>query len=396
MQFSNYQRALLLATSAIVLAVIGCGGGGGGGGSDPKPEPINHPPSASIVQPTERPITLDVRSAQTVDLTVKAEDPDGNKLHCIWTWDGGSVAPSEQDSEAGYQVTARFTPPNYDGPCHVKCTVSDGQYSAEANFTVEVSGNNVQPSSQLRITGITVNPDPASPSQTANLTAVVQNPEGKTLTYTWAAKAGHISGSGASVTWDTPNVPGIYGLYVTVSDGTNIVASGKAVTVAGPSGGLLGEYFKTKREKNIVYLDNLVMTRVDPMVNLVWENLSPDPEHLGNEGWGARWTGFIKCEQPGTYVFRVHVDDGARMKIQNDNGEWVDVIPNCDADWTDHNKGAWLPAETVPLDLQGGKWYPVQLEFFQGAENAFVELYWSINGGEETLIEQEYLKPPGS
>jgi len=159
---------------------------------------------------------------------------------------------------------------------------------------------------------------------------------------------------------------------------------------------LRGEYFKTKREKNVVYLDQLVMTRIDPVINMTWEHLSPDPAHLGSEGWGARWTGYIKCEQPGTYRFRVHVDDGARMKVQNDSRQWVDVIPNCDYDWSDHNKGAWLPAEgeDFPITVQGGKWYPVQLEFFQGAENAFIQLYWSRDGGTETMVEQQYLQPP--
>ncbi len=391
MQTPYCQRALLLFTLAFVLAVAGCGGGGG---SDPKPQPINHPPTASAVQPTGTSISLNVGTSSFADLTVKGDDPDGNKLHYQWTWDSGSVSPSAQDMDSGGQMTARFTAPNYDGTCHVKCTVSDGEFSDEVNFTVQVSGNGIQPTEKLRIMGISADPQPAAPSQAVSVTATIQNPDSKPLTYHWEAKAGNISGNSTSAVWNAPSMPGIYAIYLTISDGTNSVTSGRTITVSGSTGGLRGEYFKTKREKNIVILDQLVMTRVDPVINMVWDNLSPDPAHLSTEGWGVRWTGFIKCEQPGTYVFRVHVDDGARMKIANDNGEWVDVIPNSDYDWSDHNKGAWLPTETYPVDLQGGKWYPVQLEFFQGAENAFIQLYWNVNNSGEELVGQEYLKPP--
>lgn len=387
-------RLLGLIPTAILFTVAGCGGGGGG--SSPTPLPINSPPTAAIVQPDRTPITLDVKSAQSLELKVKVNDPDGGKLQCVWSWDAGKVTPAEQnDVDAGYEVTASFQPPAYDGPCHVTMTVSDGQASATAAFTIQVTGNDVQPSGQLRITGMTLDPDPVSPSQNGTVSASVENPGNKDLTYQWSARRGSITGTGSSATWTAPDVPGVYGVYLTVSDGTTTVTSGKAMTVAGPGGGLRGEYFKTKREKNNVILDQLVMTRIDPLINFYWDKLSPDTSKLpSNEGWGARWTGYIKCEQAGTYVFRVHADDGARMKIQNDNGEWVWVIPGNDADWTDHDKGAWLPNELQPVELQGGKWYPVQLEFFQGAQNAFITMFWSVSGGPETMIEQDNLKPP--
>jgi hypothetical protein len=196
------------------------------------------------------------------------------------------------------------------------------------------------------------------------------------------------------VSWTAPTSAGAYGVYLTVNDGTKTISGGRIVTVSGPSGGLRGDYFKTKRDKSIVVLDQLAFTRIDPQINFFWEKLSPDPTKLSSQGWGARWTGYVKCELPGTYVFRVHADDGARMNIQNDNGDWVGVIPNNTTNWTDHTGGAWLPPTVEPIQLQGGKWYPIQLEFFQGATDAFIELYWSVNGGPETIVPQDALKPP--
>jgi len=157
----------------------------------------------------------------------------------------------------------------------------------------------------------------------------------------------------------------------------------------------LGQYFGTHREKNVVYLDAEVLRRVDPDINFNWMKLSPDPGTLPSDGFGARWTGSVKCEMPGTYVFRVHVDDGARMKVMNDAGQWIEVVPNNDRNWIDHTRGARLPETPVPIRFDGGKWYPIELEYFEGGENAFIILYWSVNGGQEEIVAQTSLRPPG-
>lgn len=390
----SYCRILpFLVPLPLAIMLGGCGGRGGDSG--PTPIPINHPPSVSLVQPDRNPYTLDVRTAQFMDITIKADDEDGGVVNCIWTWDAGSVSPNEQSVAAGSQVTARFTPPEYDTTCNVKVTVSDGEASVDANITIEVTGNGITVN-QFRITNVSMTPDPVAPSQTATLSAQVQNPSGKPLTYKWNSRYGRISGTGQAVTWTAPSAPGVYGLYLTVSDGDKKASIGRGICVAGPTGGLKGEYFRTAREKNIVRFTNLVLTRLDPNVNFLWEKTSPDIHKLPVEGWGARWTGYIKCEQPGDYVFRVHVDDGIRMKIQNDAGEWVGAIPNNTTNWTDHNRGAWLPEYPEAVHLQGGKWYPLEVEFFQGAADAFVTLYWSVNGGRESVVQQVDLKPPGS
>ena len=394
MQVGNCRRLCLVLLPSLALLAAGCGGGGGGGG--PKPEPINNPPSVSIVQPDRNPCSLDVQSAQYLDITVQVNDPDGGKVDCIWTWDAGSVSPSEQSVDAGGQTTARFTPPSYDGQCNLTVTVSDGEASVAANIAVQVTGSIGTPTGQLRIASINANPDPVLPSQASTLSANVENPSGKTLTYNWKCRYGTLTGSGRIVTWTAPGSTGAYGIYLTISDGTKSVSGGRVVTVAGPAGGLLGEYFKTIRDKNIVKLDQMVFTRLDPQINFLWERLSPDPSKLPSEGWGARWTGYVKCEQPGSYVFRAHVDDGIRVKVQNDNGDWVAVIPTNDTNWTDHTGGAWLPEYPEAIQLQGGKWYPIEVEFFQGAADAFIRLYWSINGGQESIIPQDALKPPST
>ena len=398
MQFIGYRELRIIFMLTLASALVGCGGGGGGGGggsSDPNPHPINQPPSVSLVTPSTTPYTLDVKTAQYLDITVKADDPDGGKLTCIWAWDAGSITPYEAEVDAGDEVTARFTPPNYDGTCKLTVSVNDGETSAMANMVVQVTGHNVDPGMQLRITDITMVPDPVAPSGKSTLTATVQNPSGKPLTYLWKTKYGSVSGKGTTASWTAPNTSGIYGVYLTVNSDTEEVTSGKAVTVSGPSGGLKGEYFKTRRDRTIVVLDQLVLSRIDPTVNFAWEKLSPAPDKLpSGDGWGGRWTGYFKGDAAGIYNFSVWVDDGARMKIKDDSGKWVEVIPNNSDNWVDHTEGANLPATPIPVELEGGKWYPLQLEFFEGGGDAFVHLYWSVNGSPKALIPQASLKPP--
>ncbi|MCL6630312.1 MAG: hypothetical protein K6U00_12010 [Armatimonadetes bacterium] len=393
MQLRGSQKILLALWAISATVVVGCGGGGGGG-SEPTPQPINNPPTITLVSPPSNPIAMDVTTQQYLDLKIKADDKDGDRLTCVWTRSAGSVSPTEYEMDAGSEMTARFTPPQFDGQCKLQVTVSDGETSATKEIIVNVTGWNTNPGSRLSITSITMTPDPVSPSATAQIVAQVSNPSGQALTYTWKSKYGAFSGTGSTVRWTAPKTPGVYGIYLAVTDGTTTVTAGKAVMVAGPAGGLQGDYYLTYRDRNYVRFDKLVFSRIDPTVNFNWEKLSPAPDKIPGDGWGARWKGFVKCEQPGTYIFRVHVDDGARMRIQNDSGQWVYVIPDTKENWSDHTEGAWLPDPVVPIQLEGGKWYPIELDFFEGAADAFIDLYWSVNGGPETIIPQTSLKPP--
>ena len=393
MRASNRWWICVLIPTLTMPMLAGCGGGGSGG-SELQPVPVNHPPSVSIISPASNPYVLNVTKSRTLDIKIKGEDPDGGKLNCVWTWDAGSISPAECEINAGTEMTAQFTPPNFDGQCKLKISISDGEASASKDFIINVTGWNVQPGTQLRIISISMMPDPVAPSGTANISTTVDNPGGKPLSYSWKSKYGVFSGTGSTVTWTAPKTPGVYGIYVTASDGTASAAAGKVAMVAGPTGGLLGQYFTTYRDRTVVCFGDMVMSRIDPAVNFNWEKLSPAPGKLPGDGFGARWTGFVKCEQPGDYTFRVNVDDGARMRVQDDTGKWVHVIPNDAQNWCDHAEGAWLPDPPMPLQLQGGKWYPIELEYFEGGADAFIDLYWSVNGSPETIVPQESLKPP--
>lgn len=392
MRSINMKRSIF-AASILMLAIAGCGGGGGGGSSDPTPHPINKPPSITILSPTENPVTLDTKQSKTLTIRTRVDDPDGGNVSLVATWDGGLVSPSEKTVSAGSEVEMVYTAPNYDGQVEVNLIVNDGEASAQKSVRINVTGNNIIPDTQLRITDMSVSPVPVKPGETATITATVNNPEGKTLTYKWTTISGKVTGSGASATWTAPLNPGIYGVYLEVSDEINKVKTGIPVTVSEGQGGLLGDYYKTDRENNFVRLTTKVFSRIDPGVNFNWMDLSPDISKLPSDGFGVKWTGFFKVPQAGTYQFRVHVDDGAKLRIMDDAEKWVSVIPDNSENWADHDKGAWLPSTPIPVTLDGGKWYPIELQYFEGGGNAFITLYWSINGGSEVIVPQSMLKP---
>ncbi len=386
-------RLTVTRLPAALLAVYVAGCGGGGSGSSVTPVPINTPPSLTVISPSPNPAVLDVRSAQTMDVCFKVDDPDPDELSYVCTWNAGSVSPAAGKVKSGSPCTVRFAAPNYNGLCTISVRVTDGEATSTKTVQINVTGAESEPASELRIAGIAASPETAAPGAVVSLGADVRNPGGKPLTYSWQSLYGNLAPSGANAAWTAPRTPGVYGVFITVSDGTSTASYGVAVTVSGPSGGVEGRYFKTVRDKNLVSLDTLVFTRNDPEINFNWWQTSPDPTRLGTDGWGARWSGLFRAEVGGVYAFRAHVDDGARMKVMNDAGAWVEVIPDTTENWIDHVNGAWLPAEPVALNLDGGKWYPFVLEYFEGGENAFIVLYWSVDGGAEEIVPQSMLKP---
>lgn len=390
MRFSA-TRMLGFTVPAVLLAwVVGCGGGGGGGVT---PQPINSAPTITLVSPSSGSTSLDLSKSKTMDIKVQVDDPDGGNVDLVTTWSGGSVTPARTTVKAGSQVILTFTAPEYSGACTLEMAVNDGQATARKTLDINVTGGTG--SGGVQISDINVSPDPVKPGATATVTSEVKNPQSKTLTYTWTSpNGGTITGAGPSVTWKAPNTSGSYGIYLKVSDGTDSVQSSVIAVVSSADGGLLGTYFKTTRDRDWVVFTNQLMSRVDPNLDLNWGSVGPDPSKVPGEGFGVRWTGFIRIDTAGTYAFRAFVDDGIRMKIMNDANQWVEAIPNNSENWKDHVEGAWLPVngELVPLHFDGGKWYPVQIEYFQGGSQSFIHLYWTVGGGSQKIIPQSALK----
>lgn len=66
-----------------------------------------------------------------------------------------------------------------------------------------------------------------TPSGSAEIRCTASDPDGDSLTYSWSANAGTISGQGATVTWIGPDKPGIYTILVDITDGKKGKTSGQ-------------------------------------------------------------------------------------------------------------------------------------------------------------------------
>ncbi|MEA3225649.1 MAG: LamG-like jellyroll fold domain-containing protein, partial [Planctomycetota bacterium] len=90
--------------------------------------------------------------------------------------------------------------------------------------------------------------------------------------------------------------------------------------VAKESGGIKGQYFKGMN------FENLVLTRVDPVIDFSWGNGGPDPL-VGDDNFSCRWTGEVEAAFTETYTFYTNSDDGVHL--------WVDGQQLVD-NWTNH------------------------------------------------------------
>ncbi|MBI4272432.1 choice-of-anchor D domain-containing protein [Candidatus Uhrbacteria bacterium] len=172
----------------------------------------------------------------------------------------------------------------------------------------------------------------------------------------------------AQLVWETPY--GKKGLIPTSQLYPQRVQQDKEGT------GLKGEYYA-----NANYTQH-VLTRIDPSVNFIWGNASPDPK-LSSDYFASRWRGKIRIPEGGTYTFSTLADDGVRL--------WVDgkLLIN---DWMYAHPPQRFSGD---LTLEGGRSYDIQLDYYEAYAGAQVQLFWSgpATQAQEELIPQTALIP---
>lgn len=106
------------------------------------------------------------------------------------------------------------------------------------------------------------------------------------------------------------------------------------------------------------------MTRTDAQINFVWNNVAPAPG-MDAHVFSVRWTGKIQTPETGTYLFRAHVDDGIRVKV---NGQ---MVINA---WGLHD------SERVSgqIQLEANRQYDLTVEYFNALFEGEIQLYWQL------------------
>lgn len=118
--------------------------------------------------------------------------------------------------------------------------------------------------------------------------------------------------------------------------------------------GWRGEYFK-----NATLDSNPWLTRDDANIDFDWAGGSPDAA-LPVDNFSARWTRTAAFEC-GRYRFNVHVDDGARLWVNNQKilDEWRDQVADFHPE----------------VDLTAGA-LPIQVEYYEGGGGAAIQVSW--------------------
>lgn len=135
--------------------------------------------------------------------------------------------------------------------------------------------------------------------------------------------------------------------------------------------GLRGDYYSG------IDFGSHLLTRTDPNVDFDWGGNSPH-ELVPADWFSARWTGQVLPHYSERYTFHVLSNDGVRL--------WVNGIPVIDK-WIDQS-----PTEhssTIALELEAGRWYSIQLDYYEKTGISVIKLYWSSRSQPKEIIPQK-------
>ena len=132
-----------------------------------------------------------------------------------------------------------------------------------------------------------------------------------------------------------------------------------------PQPGLKAEYF------DYTDLTGKVAERIDPAIDFDWDLAEPVPG-VGQD-FSARWTGIVTPEHSEAYTFITRADDGVRLWI---GGELVVD------DWHVHSAAE----RSGEIELEAGKAYDLELEYFDGLRHAAVKLMWRSASRQKEVV----------
>jgi hypothetical protein len=135
--------------------------------------------------------------------------------------------------------------------------------------------------------------------------------------------------------------------------------------------GLEAEYFPT------VELTGTARSRVDDRVLLDYEH---EPfEGFPPDGWGVRWSGWVRVDRLGDHVFTATSAGGVRVTI--DGGVVIDA-------WDPHD----IRDDQGTAALTAG-WHEITVEYQNPTGVAYAKLAWAGPGFERVTIPADHLRP---
>ncbi len=156
------------------------------------------------------------------------------------------------------------------------------------------------------------------------------------------------------------------------------------VGAASGTEGLKGEYYNATISAN--EWQDLVLTRIDPMVDFDWGGNSPEAGVVNSDHFTVRWTGTIEAPNSETYTFHTEADEGIKLWVNNEL-----IIDT----WTWSTK--WQMTEPAiefgsgEITLEAGEQYEIKLEHYERGKDAKCKLFWSTATLPQEIIPSRYL-----
>jgi outer membrane protein OmpA-like peptidoglycan-associated protein len=177
-------------------------------GGNPPPPPPNHPPTVTL---SANPTKVFAGSNDPIALNAKAADLDNDPLTYKWAATGGTVEGT--GAEARWNSTG-VQPGKYT----ITATVDDGK-GGTATSSTEVTVEE-KPNTPPVVSSCAANPSTITVGQHSTITTTATDADNDQLTYSYTTSGGRVTGSGASVQFDSAGVaPGTYTITCTANDG---------------------------------------------------------------------------------------------------------------------------------------------------------------------------------
>ncbi|HKD71899.1 MAG TPA: glycoside hydrolase family 3 C-terminal domain-containing protein [Candidatus Acidoferrum sp.] len=153
-----------------------------------------------------------------------------------------------------------------------------------------------------------------------------------------------------------------YAVGAPLTESRALAVPGTVLRTGGASSepGLTAEYFT-----NSSLSGSPLVTRIDPALDFVWNNISPAPG-IPTENYSVRWSGELVAPADGDYRIGASSDGGFRLFF--DGKVLID-------DWVTYGQRGERTFTTL-VRLQAGHAYPIKLEYFRRFRESFARLLW--------------------
>ena len=128
----------------------------------------------------------------------------------------------------------------------------------------------------------------------------------------------------------------------------------------------------------------VAIDRIDPEIDFDWVRNTP-VKPIREDDFTATWTGFVRPDHSGDYLFEAKADDGIRVWI--DNKLVIDQWKKASEESGSNAMGReGQQSANGKIKLKAGKKYAIKVDYFETKQNASVHLWWSAANLEKEIV----------